>query len=420
MTLGVIGGGQLGRMLALAAAPLDIDVVVLDPTPDCPAGVAARQILGSLQDAAALRELASAVDVLTFEIEHCNLDALEEIAAEGKPIRPDPAVLRIVSDKLVQRRALARAGLPGPDFTVPVASADAVASPAEPAAAELSLKDFLDRHGKRGAVRKARFGGYDGRGVELLDAAALTLERRNAATTVSNAAVPNAAVPEGGEAPSYLEERVPVTTEVSVIVARDIHGATSVYDPVEMIMNPKLNLVDRVVAPARIDHDLALRCEEVARDAADALGVVGLLAVELFISADGRVLINEVAPRPHNSGHHTIEGCATSQFEQHLRAVTGLPLGSARLIRPTVMQNIVAPDRFGTDRSRDGAIRRFPERESIAKALAIDEIHLHLYGKHEARPGRKMGHLTAGGSSVDEALARVRDASNRLGLSVEE
>jgi len=395
MILGVVGGGQLGRMLALAAAPLNIDVVVLDPTPRCPASVAARQIRGSLEDAAALADLAAACDVLTVEIEHTNIHALEAIHAEGVPVRPAPAVLRTVSDKLRQRRVLAAAGLPGPIFAALPGGPDTPGSGS--GATELSVEDFRDRFGRTGAVRKARFGGYDGRGVERLDAGGLR--------TIAGG---------GTSVPSYLEEPVAIAAEVSVIVARDPQGTVAVYDPLEMVMDPRLNLVDLVVAPARIPHALAMRCEEVARGAAETLGVVGLLAVELFLTDDGGVLINEVAPRPHNSGHLTIEGSATSQFEQHLRAVTGIPLGSTELIRPAVMRNIVAPG--DSDESDTGVGPAFLDRDAMNDVLAIEEIHLHLYGKHQARSGRKMGHITATARSIEDALTRIDRASRRLEL----
>lgn len=395
MILGVVGGGQLGRMLALAAAPLDIDVVVLDPTPRCPASVAARQIRGSLEDAAALADLAAACDVLTVEIEHTNIHALEAIEAEGVPVRPAPAVLRTVSDKLRQRRVLAAAGLPGPIFAALPGEPDMPAPGS--GASELSLEDFLVRFGGNGAVRKARFGGYDGRGVERLDADGLR--------SVAGAGV---------SVPSYLEESVSIAAEVSVIVARDSQGNVALYDPLEMVMDPRLNLVDLVVAPARIPPAQAIRCEEVARGAAETLGVVGLLAVELFLTDDGGVLINEVAPRPHNSGHLTIEGTITSQFEQHLRAVTGLPLGSTGLIRPSVMRNIVTPG--DSDQSDAGDGPTFLDRDAINDLLAIEEIHLHLYGKHQARSGRKMGHITATAQSIEDALRRIDRASRCLGL----
>lgn len=431
MNLGVVGGGQLGRMLALAAAPLGIKMTVLDPTPGCPAAVAADQILGSLEDAAAIARLAAVSDILTVEIEHCNVDALEEAAARGVPVHPAPAVLRTVADKLAQRRTLAAAGLPVPRFAA-IDDADTGASPGRVASAavgggnasadrpELTLEEFVrvvvrdTASGSPVAVQKARFGGYDGRGVALVDGATLGAFADTESSEIDS--------PGGGQstrdnrvalpitAPSYLEQLVPIAVEVSVIVARATDGSTVAYDPIEMVMDTALNLVDAAIAPARIAPEVATRCTGVARAAAEALAVVGLLAVELFVTKEGGVLINEVAPRVHNSGHLTIEACVTSQFEQHLRAVSGLPLGSPRLIRPTVMRNIVAV----------GSSDRGFSSDHIGRALAVEEIHLHLYGKETAHPGRKMGHFTAGGSSIEEALDRIEEASRLLGVRPEE
>lgn len=404
VTLGVIGGGQLGRMLALAAAPLDIDLLVLDPTPDCPASVAARQIRGSLDDPKAIRKLAQSSDLITFEIEHCDVEALEAIAREGVPVRPGPHVLRTVSDKLLQRRTLAAAGLPVPKFA-------ALDVPEIDTPGEMVFSEFSRSFNDLGAVQKARFGGYDGRGVAMVKEGVLS--RISDATKQDYVPCVDSSLPLSVS--SYLEERVPIATEVSVIVARATDGSTAVYDPVEMVMDPRLHLLDIAIAPARISTNLSTRCEEVARAAAETMDVVGLLAVELFLTPDGRVLINEVAPRPHNSGHHTIEACVTNQFEQQLRAVCGLPLGSPRLLRPTALRNIIVPPGFDT-----AGERSYPPVESLVRALAIEEIHLHLYGKHSARPGRKMGHFTAGGSSISETLSRLETAAQLLGTRVEE
>ncbi|MFW6223596.1 MAG: 5-(carboxyamino)imidazole ribonucleotide synthase [Spirochaetota bacterium] len=354
----VLGGGQLGRMLGAAAARLDIGLTVLDPTADCPAAATAqRHVTAPFTDFEAVVAAGRQADVVTVEIEHVSTDALRELERLGIPTRPSARVLEIINDKLAQRRRLADAGVPGPRFAALPDRGDTAG-----AAAAFGLP----------AVQKLRFGGYDGRGVAVVRAPG------------------GSGLPLGG--PSYMEELVEIETELSVLVARGADGAIATYPPVEMDMDPELNLVRSVFYPATVSSDVAAEADCVARAAAEAVDSVGITAVELFVRSGGRVLVNEIAPRPHNSGHLTIEAAETDQFEQHLRAVLGLPLGSTRMRGPAVMRNLI-----GT--GPDGPVAY----DGLEDVLAVDGVHLHLYGKRRSRAGRKMGHLTVCRPELDDA-----------------
>ena len=348
LRVGIIGGGQLGRMMILAGTPLGFSFGVLAPSAADPAvHLAHHHEPGALDDAAAIRRLAAWADVTTYEIEHIDTDALAAAERSGASILPRPALLRVINDKLEQKRALRQAGIPLPDFS--------------------------ERPERYPIVQKLRRGGYDGRGVQVL-------------ADESTPVLPG---------PAYYEELVAFDRELAVLVARSSRGQTSVYPVLEMTFDPAANICSRVIVPARIDAESRARAHEVAVAAVQALDGVGVLAVELFLARDGRILVNEIAPRPHNSGHLTIEACVTSQFEQHLRAVAGLPLGSTALRTAAVMVNVLgAPDAYGRP--------RLPE---ICDLLGRPDVHLHWYGKTEVRPYRKMGHVTVLAADVEEALA---------------
>jgi 5-(carboxyamino)imidazole ribonucleotide synthase len=375
-TLGVVGGGQLGRMLAEAAAPLGVELVVLDPTPDCPAAPVARdQIVGDFDDRGALEALADRADALTFEIELADPDLLEQVGdAAGVPVHPSPETLRTIQDKLVQTEALAERGIPVPDFRRVDDAAD--------------LEAALDDLG-RPAMAKARTGGYDGRG--------------------------NAPVASVAEAEEYfgrlegllVETLVDFEREVSVIGVQG-DGERDAFPVVENVHEAEI--LRETLAPARTDDAVRARAREVALDVLDAMDGRGVYGIELF-ERDGEILVNEIAPRPHNSGHYTIEGAVTSQFEQHARAVLGLPLGSTALRGPTAMVNVL-----GTVESpRPAALG------GVEGALSERGVSLHWYGKDEVRPLRKMGHLTAvptgaeeGPTDQTELRSRARDARDAL------
>jgi 5-(carboxyamino)imidazole ribonucleotide synthase len=364
--LGIIGGGQLGRMLALAAIPLGIRCLVLDPDSNCSAASVAEVINGPLDSADHLRRLIECSRVTTFEIEHTNPHFLRTLESEGNRILPAPSLLGLVADKLRQKRHFAEKGLP-----VPAILAEDVAGPSPYAVP---------------VIQKARFGGYDGRGVARVE--------------------PGAEFPLPGK--TFVEEAIPIEVELAVLVARNTAGEVRHWDPVEMVFDPRLNLVSSVVTPARVPAGTAARAIDLARGVAESLaplGLAGVLAVELFMDTAGYLWVNEVAPRPHNSGHLTIESSRCSQFEQHLRAVLGLPLGDTTSMSEAAMVNLVGPDRCEPGRYTVGG---------RAEACAVPDVHIHLYGKRAVRPGRKMGHVTARAPSAEEALHRARLAAGAL------
>jgi 5-(carboxyamino)imidazole ribonucleotide synthase len=369
-TVGVVGGGQLGRMLAEAASPLGVDVVALDPTPDCPAvPPATDQVVANFDDQGAVRDLAERADVLTYEIELADPDALDAVADEfDVEVHPTPETLRTIQDKLVQNRALADAGVPVPDFEA-VDGAD-------------DLRAAFDSLGSP-LMLKRRTGGYDGRGNAP---AASVAEARE----------------EFGDLDGFVaEELVDFERELSVIAARG-DGETATFPVAENVHEAEV--LRESVVPARTSEAVRERSTAVAEDVLGALDGRGVFGVELF-EVDGAVLVNEIAPRPHNSGHYTIEGCHTSQFEQYARAVLGLPLGDTTLRDPAVMANVLgAPDAETRPAVLDG----------VPEILEDDRLAFHWYGKREVRPLRKLGHVTAVGDDRETLLARARNARDAL------
>ena len=372
-TLGVVGGGQLGRMLGEAAAPLGVELVVLDPTPACPASpVVSDQIVGEFDDPEAVRELAERSDALTFEIELADPDLLAEVADEYDiPINPDPETLRTIQDKLVQKEALADAGIPVPDFIGIGGEKDLKMVVAE-----------LD-----GVMLKAREGGYDGRGN----------------TPVQEPSEAAAALDELG-VDTMAESFVPFERELSVI---GVKGADAVktYPVTETIHEDEI--LRASVSPARSDSDVIDRAREVARDVLEFLDGRGVYGIELFETEAGEILVNEIAPRPHNSGHWTIEGTRCSQFENHIRAVLGWPLGPTDLAAPTVSANILGDTEAPTEATL----------YNVEKVLSDPNAHMHWYGKQQVRPLRKMGHITVtdpDAGDETEALETLLDQTTSL------
>ena len=346
--IGILGGGQLGRMLALAAAGLGYRVHVYCPEPAGPAAeVAAAETVAAYDDDRALARFAAAVDVVTLEFENVPAQTVRWLAARV-PVRPGELALGTAQDRLAEKQAIARVGAK----TAPYRAVDAAADLA-PALAGIG----------RPAILKTRRLGYDGKGQAPL------------AGPDQGAEAWTRAVGGAGAHPCLLEARIDFALEVSVIVARGLDGAVAAYPAVEN--RHRDHILDRTIAPAPIGPETAARATAIATDLAAALDLVGVLAVEFFVGPDGGLLVNEMAPRVHNSGHWTIEGCVTSQFEQQIRAVVGLPLGDPRPRAKAVMQNLIGAD-----------VERMPE-------LAADPAaRLHIYGKREVRPGRKMGHVT--------------------------
>lgn len=366
--LGVLGSGQLGRMFAIAARRLGYRVHVLSPDTDTPAGqVADLEVIRPYDDLDAIADFARGVDVITFEFENVPT-AATACAARFVPVRPAGGVLHITQNRLREKTWLAAAGIPVTPF-LPVRSAAELAT----ALAALGTP----------AVLKTASWGYDGKGQVRID----TPDDAKAAWDSLR----------GAEA--ILEAFIDLEAELSVIGVRGSDGAFTHYGPVR---NTHQNhILDVTLAPGGFSDEVARRAEATAHAILSKLDVVGVLCVEFFLARDGRLLVNELAPRPHNSGHYSIDACVSCQFEQQVRAVCGLPLGSARLLRPAAMVNLLG-DLWATG------------TPDFARALAQPEVHLHLYGKTAARPGRKMGHLTALGATAEEALERALAARNAL------
>ncbi|MFB6168051.1 MAG: 5-(carboxyamino)imidazole ribonucleotide synthase [Haloferacaceae archaeon] len=374
-TVGVVGGGQLGRMLGEAASPLGVDLVVLDPTPDCPANRVADQIVGEFDDPVAVAELAERTDVLTYEIELADPGSLLDA---GVPVHPAPETLRVTGDKLVEKQTAADAGVPTAAFRR-VDDAD----------------DLASAVGELGEVMlKARTGGYDGRGnlpvapgddyEAALDAVAPDEDWRRE---------------DAGGADALAEGMVDFERELAVIGVRGAGGERALFPVTETIHREEI--LRTTTAPPRTDDAVVDRARSVALDVLDLVEGRGVVGIELFETDTGDVLFNEAAPRPHNSGHWTIEGARTSQFEQHLRAVLGWPLGATRRRCPTATANLLGD----VDDPRPARL------SGVDRVLDAPGAHLHWYGKREARPLRKMGHLTVtGGENGGVApLERARD-----------
>jgi 5-(carboxyamino)imidazole ribonucleotide synthase len=376
-TIGILGGGQLGRMLAMAARAMGYRVVIQDPDPDCPAAsVADRQVVGGYDDVGAALRLASLADIVTYELEHVGASVIDAIDAV-RPVRPGRVPLLVTQDRLAERRFVEGAGVEVAPWRE-VRTRDEVIE----AAATLGLPLRL----------KAPLGGYDGRGqvrlmsatMEAVDAALATLGRAPAAAGASFTSL-------------LAEAELAFEAEVSIVVARGMDGRVAPF-PLARNVHDAGILVESV-APAPVDRDVADRAAAVGERLAVAMGLVGTLTAELFLMPDGRLVVNELAPRVHNSGHWTIEGAATSQFEQHIRAICGLGLGATDALAPTAMVNLL-----GAGPLRDARL----DPTGLGAALADPAVHLHLYDKRRVFERRKMGHLTAVGGTVEDALGHAR------------
>ncbi|HMR66723.1 MAG TPA: 5-(carboxyamino)imidazole ribonucleotide synthase [Anaerolineae bacterium] len=368
-TIGMLGGGQLGRMATLVAKRLGYNVVTLEPAPNSPCGqVADNQLVAAYDDPAALDELARRCDVVTYEFENVPSASVERLTAAGVPVYPGARLLDVAQNRLREKRFARQLGLKVADF-------QAVTSRTE-------LEQAIERIGFP-AILKTTHGGYDGKGQFVLNTAA---EANRAFETL-----------QGREL--IWEQRVEFVKELSVICARNRLGKVVIYPAAETIhVN---HVLDTSLAPARVAGPVQAEAQRIAHVLAEAFELVGVCGIEMFLLPDDTILINEIAPRPHNSGHHTIESCVCSQFEQQVRAVCGLPLGSVELTSPAVMVNLL-----GTGRGNQLA--------GLADLLAIPNLHLHLYGKAEAKAGRKMGHLTVRRDDVEEALEVALEARQML------
>ena len=355
--LGILGGGQLGRMLIQEAVNFNIHISVLDPSVNAPcADLANNFVVGNFNDYQTVLDFGKTVDVLTIEIEHVNIEALEELERLGKKVFPRPQALRTIQDKGLQKQFYKANDIP----TAPFHLID-------------NAEDALLFKEKGPFMQKLRKGGYDGKGVTPLR----TESEFNAAFN----------------APSVLEEFVPFVKELAVIVARNENGELATFPLVEMEFNPEANLVEFIFSPANVNIEIENNAKNIATDIANKLEHVGLLAIELFLTEDGNLLVNEIAPRPHNSGHHTIEACFVSQYGMHLRAILNMPLGSTGLRTPAVMINLLGEKGF------EGKARY----ENIEEVLHTEGAYIHLYGKEDTKPFRKMGHITVCNSNLEEA-----------------
>lgn len=367
-TIGILGGGQLGRMFAIAARRMGYRVHALDPTPDSPTGqVADVEIEADYDDIEAARYFASRCDVVTMEFENISSRTVETIA-EIRPVRPSAHVLHTCQHRLREKQFLSQAG-----FSV---------APFRQVGSEADLRAAVGELGTPSILKTAGFG-YDGKGQTRIDS---TDQIPSAWKTL-------------GEAQGVLERFVKFDRELSVIAARSLDGRTRCFPVAEN--DHRRHILDTSVAPARIPIEVAARAQKLATDIAEALDVTGLIAVEMFLLETGELIVNELAPRPHNSGHWSFDGCVTSQFEQQLRAVCGLPLGDPSLLKPAAIANLLG-DLWTTGQPR------------WDYALAIPNVKLHLYGKQTPRPGRKMGHLCATADTPAAALAAVLRARAAL------
>ncbi len=366
--LGVLGGGQLGRMLIQSCVNFNVHTSVLDPDSSAPcSGFSNEFRKGSLQDYETVYNFGKQVDLLTIEIENVNVDALDKLQQEGVKIYPQPEVIRIIQDKRTQKQFYRDHDIPTADFVLVNSIED------------LDLhKNFLP------AFQKLGKGGYDGGGVQRISSSEDFVKAFNA--------------------PSLLEKAVNFEKEISVIAARNASGEVSVYPPVELVFHPEYNLVDYLFAPATISEEQDQKVREIARKVVDALGIVGILAVEMFISQDGEVLVNESAPRPHNSGHQTINANFTSQYEQHLRAILDLPLGETSIKRPSAMVNILGAEGYTGPAIYEG----------IEEVLKIPGANVFLYGKALTKPHRKMGHITIIDSDIESLKNKVEIIKNTI------
>lgn len=371
--VGIVGGGQLGRMMAQDAEGLDVELFVLDPTPNCPASEFATQVVGDFSDKDDVLSFGRDMDIITFEIESANAEALMELEAAGKVIEPSPKTLGIIKDKFAQKEFLM-------ENDIPVAPCAAVASAED-------IKAFAHVHGYP-LVLKSRFGAYDGRGNR----------------TVSSEGETDSAMAELGEK-LYVEAWVPFSKELAVVAARDTKGTVYTYPVVETVHTD--HICDVVTAPAPVAEEVAASAEALAARIMNLFHGAGVFGIEMFLTEEGEVLINEIAPRVHNSGHLTLSGANISQFRQHLLAVIGESIIEPTLIAPAVvMKNIL------------GARNSPAEPKGIAEAEALSpgKIHVEIYGKHETKVKRKMGHITVQADTVAEAQKLAAEAHSKISI----
>ncbi|PTS98399.1 5-(carboxyamino)imidazole ribonucleotide synthase [Pedobacter sp. HMWF019] len=361
LKLGILGGGQLGRMLIQEAINYNVTSLVLDPDPDAPCKHISNYFeCGSITDFDTVYNFGKKADLLTIEIEKVNIEALEQLEKEGKMVYPQSRVIRLIQDKGVQKQFFKENDIPTAPFQL-VNGKD----------------DMFNTSFGYPYILKQRKDGYDGKGVMKIS---------------SQHDIDNAF-----EGPCLIEELIDFEKEIAVIVSRNPNGDVKTFPMVEMEFNSEANLVEFLISPSTYPENIQQRAETIAKNIASALNITGLLAVEMFITKDGEILVNELAPRPHNSGHQTIEGNYVSQFEQHLRAICNLPLGDTRSITNAVMINLLG------EKGHEGVAKY----QGLEKIMAIDGVYVHLYGKKYTKPFRKMGHVTIIDQNREKAIEKA-------------
>lgn len=370
--IGIIGGGQLGKMMILDAKRLDYYFVILDPVKNCPAhSIADEHMVADFNDKKAIFLLAEKTDVVTYEFEHISLDALEELEDSGYKVYPSSFTLSHIQNKSEQKKWLKKFHIPVPEFM------------------EIhSYKELEESEKSFGypMILKTCTGGYDGKGNAVI--------RNSEEIDKAYKAMGS------GNLPLMVEEWIDFEKEISVLACRSTNGEIEIFPVAENVH--KDSILDETTVPAGISKETEKEALKVARACVEATESFGMLCIEMFVTKDGRVLVNELAPRPHNSGHYTIEGCYTSQYEQHIRAILGLPLGNTALLSPVAMKNLI------------GTHQGPASLKGVEEAYKNKNVKIHVYGKETVSVGRKMGHITAMGNTVNEALYQVRAAHGNI------
>jgi 5-(carboxyamino)imidazole ribonucleotide synthase len=372
LKLGILGGGQLGRMLIQESINYNITTFVMDPDKEAPCKDLCRKFVnGSLTDFESVYNFGKQVDILTIEIEKVNVDALDKLEKEGLTVYPQSRVIRLIQDKGIQKLFFKENDIPTAPFQV------------------FGDKDeLISANLKFPYVQKLRRDGYDGRGVKLIHSAS-DLEQ-------------------AFEEPSLIEELINFEKELSVIVSRNEDGDVKTFPCVEMEFNPEANLVEFLISPSTLDFEILQKADQLAIKIANDLKIVGILAVEMFLTKEGNILVNEIAPRPHNSGHQSIEGNFTSQYEQLIRAIFNLPPGDTKAISNSVMINLLG------EKGYEGAA----EYEGLKEVLEIEGVFIHLYGKKFTKPFRKMGHITIMDDDRQKAIDKARFVQKKVKVKV--
>lgn len=365
--LGILGGGQLGRMLIQSGIDLNIAFSVLDPDANAPCSQLAPFKIGNLTDYDTVMQFGEPCDLITIEIENVNTKALAALEKMGKKVFPQPHLIELIQDKRTQKKFFIENEIPTADFILTT-----------------TKEDVAKQIGFLPAVHKLAKEGYDGRGVQILR------DKNDLAKAF--------------DAPGLLEKLINFDKEIAVIVAKNEDGAITSYPAVEMVFHPEKNLVEYLFAPAQLTEAIQQKADAIARKVIDRLGLIGILAVEMFVTKEGEVLVNEVAPRPHNSGHQTIEANETSQYEQHLRAILNLPLGSTKMRSNSAMVNLLGEEGFTGEAKYEG----------MQKVLSTEGVHVHLYGKKITKPFRKMGHVTIVDNNMESLKKKTIFVKNNL------